>query len=182
MKLATTCRIFALTLGFVLAAAVGAQAKQALTGDVSLDVAGEPDSGFGNAFGPTFGLGMDIGNDLQARGDLSYFHWSHTVTGLDLSYTRIPIVGSLRKYFSVPADKKLKPFVQGGMGISFDSVDAAVGAPAARSSKSDVHFGLVLGGGAEYALNDRLGAQAMLKYNIETDAYYTFGLGLAYHF
>jgi hypothetical protein len=151
--------------------------------DGGLDIAMEPASGFGNTVGPAVGFGVELQNDVQVRGDLSYYNWSHSVSGVDVSYRRIPVSGSVRKYFPVQGSP-LRAFAQGGAELSFDHAEAAATLPVlgtVKSSDSSVHFGLVIGGGAEYPINKQLGAQATLKYRIETDGYLIFGLGLVYH-
>ena len=166
-------------LALGLAASAGAKEGDKSL-DVNLDIAGEPADGFGTAIGPNFGFQYDLGKqDIFVRGEVGYLKWSHSVSGVDVSYRRIPVTGGVRKYFTVDGTK-LRPFAQGGLELSFDRAEAAV--LGTTASDSDVNFGMVLGGGAELALDQNFSAQALFKYHVIDDGYWAFGFGGAYRF
>jgi len=175
--------LFALAAIVLLSLTTAAFAKEASSQqmeiDASLVVASAPASGFDTGLGVTFGAGVMVDKNLQARAEFSYFSWSATEFGVSVDYTRVPIFGGVR-YFIPTQDNKLKVYVEGGLEISFDSVEVAV--PGFRSSESDVHLGLVPGAGIEVKINPNLGIMAGFRWHLITDDYLTFQGGLAYHF
>jgi opacity protein-like surface antigen len=155
--------------------------------DASLVLASAPASDFNTTLGLTIGVGKmlpQIDKNLQGRVEISYFSWSASEFGVDVSYTRVPI-GAGARYFIPTQDPKLKAFVQGMLELSFDKVEAAVSIPpfgAVKSSASETRLGLVPGAGIEYMVQPNLGITADFRVHIITDSYYTLGAGMAYHF
>jgi opacity protein-like surface antigen len=176
--------IFALAAIVLLGLTTTAIAKEApspqMEIDASLVVASAPASGFDTGLGMTFGVGAMVDKNLQVRGEISYFSWSATEFGVSVDYTRVPVYGGVR-YFIPTQDSKLKVYVEGGLEISFDSVEVA-NPFFGRSTESDVHLGLVPGAGIEVKLNPNLGILAGFRWHLITDDYLTFQGGLAYHF
>lgn len=169
----------ALLLGAALASPAAAKKGQPAV-DATLDVALEPETGFGTTFGPTFGAGVEIEDGLQLRAELSYYSWSYETSGVKLGYQRIPIAGGARKYFTVK-DTQLKPFAQGMFELSFDEIETSAG-PGLKASSTKVRPGLSVGGGAELPLNKQLSALALMKYHLMSDGYLGFGFGAIYRF
>ncbi len=151
--------------------------------DGSLVLATAPASGFDSGVGVTFGAGMmlpQINKDLQGRVEISYFSWSATEFGVDVSYTRIPIdVGG--RFFLPAGNEKLKIFVEGMLELSFDSVEVNV-PPFGKSSASETHLGLVPGAGLEFKISPALGIVADARWHLITDDYFTVQAGVAAHF
>lgn len=186
MKLAKAARIV-VVLGLASACVAAlAPAASAKTGDVEasldLDIAPSPNNtvGFGTAVGLTGGLGFEVARDLQARGDISFYNWSGSQFGANVAYTRVPIDAGLRKYFSM-GQSPLRPFVEGEVELSFDSVGA--GAPGGiKTSVTNERLGVLFAGGTEYRIDEHFGAEAMLKYHLVSNGYLTFALGMNYRF
>ena len=179
--------LFALTAIFLLGLTTTAFAKEASSQQVEIDaslvLATAPASGFDTGVGVTFGAGVmlpQIDKNLQARAEFSYFSWSATEFGFSVDYTRVPIFGGAR-YFLPTQDDKLKFYVEGGLEISFDTVEAAVPF-SGTSSETDVHLGIVPGAGLEVKVSPNLGIVAGLRWHLITDDYWTLQGGVAYHF
>jgi hypothetical protein len=182
-----------ITLGMTAPAfaKVGSSTSGGAEIDGSVVLATAPASGFDTGFGVTVGGGAmlpQIDRNLQGRIDISYFKWTASEFGFDLSYTRIPLLFSGRYY--VPArDNRLKVYVQGGLELSFDKVEAAVpafvppfGVGTVKASSSETRLGIVPGIGIEYKLSPTLGLVADARWHIITDSYLTLQFGLASHF
>lgn len=178
--------VIALTALMTLGLTVPAFAKEGRS-DVEVDgsvvLATAPASGFDTGFGVTVGVGAmlpQIDKNLQGRFDLSYFTWSDSQFGIDVSYTRIPFLFSGRYY--VPArDNRLRVYVQGGLELSYDKVEVAT--PFfGKASATETRIGLVPGAGIEYKLSPTLGFVADARWHIITDSYLTVQFGLASHF
>jgi len=156
--------------------------SQGVEMDASLVVASAPASGFDTGLGVNFGLGVrlpQIDKNLQARVDLSYISWSATEFDVNVDYTRVPIFVGAR-YFIPTQNDKLKVFVEGGLELSFDSVDV-VFPPFGRSSESEVHLGIVPGAGIEVKIAPNLGIVAGARWHLITDDYLTLQGGIVYH-
>ena len=159
--------------------------------DGSVVLATAPASGFGIGLGVTVGAGAmlpQINKNLQGRVDLSYFKWSASEFGADVSYTRIPLLFSGR-FFVPTQDNRLKVYIQGGLELSFDKAEFAIPLPSppfavgtVKESSSETRIGLVPGAGIEYKLSPTLGLVADTRWHIITDSYFTVQLGLASHF
>ncbi len=160
--------------------------QQGVEVDASLVVASAPASGFDTGVGVTFGAGTmlpQIDRNLQGRVELSYFSWSATEFGVDVTYTRIPIDIAGRYYIPTQADN-LKLYLQAGLEISFDKVEAAVPSPfgSITSSESTSNLGIVPGVGIDYKINQNLSLVADLRAHLISDSYMTIQGGVAYHF
>ena len=131
--------------------------------EISGDIATEPAGNVGATAGFTAGVGYEIMDDLQVRGDLSYYSWD--------GFERIPIVVGARKYFPTPF-RELKAFGQGGLEVSFDNSDA----------DDDTRVGVNLGGGVEYTIAPRFTIGSDLRFHVIKHWYTTIGFGLGYHF
>lgn len=151
--------------------------------DVSLVVASAPASGFDTGAGITFGLGTmlpQFDKNLQGRIEISYFSWSASEFGVDVTYSRIPVAVAARYY--VPTQNRgLKFYFQGGVELSFDELEA--GTPfGTRTTESDVHLGIVPGAGLDVNISKNLSFVTDIRAHIITDSYLTAQVGLAYHF
>jgi hypothetical protein len=172
-------------------AKAGTTTSQNMEVDGSVVLATAPAAGFGLGLGVTVGAGAmlpQINKNLQGRFDISYFTWSASEFGADVSYTRIPLLFSGR--FIVPTqDSRLKVYVQGGLELSFDKAEFAIPLPSppfafgtVKGSSSETRIGLVPGAGIEYKLSPTLGLVADTRWHIITDSYFTVQAGLASHF
>ena len=184
--------VIALTALMTLGLTVPAYAKgdRSTSSDVEVDgsvvLATAPASGFDTGFGITVGAGAmlpQIDKNLQGRIDLSYFTWSDSQFGIDVSYTRIPFLFSGR-YFVPTRDNRLKVYVQGGLELSYDKVEVATPAffGTGKASATETRIGLVPGAGIEYKITPTLGFVADARWHIITDSYLTVQFGLASHF
>jgi opacity protein-like surface antigen len=139
--------------------------------EISGDVATEPKGDFGATAGFTAGFGYEIIDELQLRGDVSYYRWSDD--GIDLD--RVPLVIGARKYYQTPL-RELKAFGQGGLEISFDNSNKL------WPSRDDTNVGVALGGGIEYTIAPKFTVGSDLRFHIINNWYTTIGFGLGYHF
>ncbi|HEU0265069.1 MAG TPA: outer membrane beta-barrel protein [Geobacterales bacterium] len=182
------CRwIVMLTLVLALSVVAPALAKQGdKTLDASIDLATAPVSGFDSTLGFTVGFGYELEQELQLRGDISYYSYDQDFFGDSLTYTRVPVAASVRKYFPLNPQKNVNLFVQGGLELSFDEAETSVnlGFPfgTVKASGSEVNLGLVGGGGVEFALSREFGLGGIAKYHVISNDYLTLGLYGAYHF
>lgn len=168
-----------IVLSALLIAAPAMAAKKPASGEAMLAIGTEPDDGFGTAVGFTLGGGIEVQKDLEARGELSYFNWSQTMQGVDVSYRRIPVGGGLRKYFPTN-NKQFRPYAQGMLELSFDR--AEVGVLGQKVSESEVRVGVVPAGGFDFMVNDKFSLGANIKWHLTTDMYFVFGFGGAVRF
>ncbi len=166
------------------AKSVGSSSSQDVEVDGSIAVASAPASGFDTGVGVTFGLGMmlpQINKDLQGRVEFSYFEWSATEFGVDVTYKRVPVdIGG--RFFLPTQSGSLKVFVQGMLELSFDEVEVSNFPFPGTSSASETRFGFVPGAGIELKFNPSLGLVADARWHLITDDYFTLQAGLAYHF
>lgn len=138
-------------------------------------------SGLEGQFGVTVGAGQFLTRNLQARADLSYLRSAVSRSGMEVTGYRIPLDLGGRYYYPVPKlDPELKLYGQAGLEISFDRRERLE--MAAVTPSSDVAFGVVLGGGAEYPLSREFGASANLLYHVIEQSYLSVGAGMTYHF
>ncbi len=156
--------------------------------DASVVLGTAPVSGFNTGFGINVGGGMmlpQVAPNLQGRVELSYMTWSASEFGVSVTYTRIPIAAAGR-YFIPLSQPGLKVYVQGGIEISMDTVEAAATNPftgtSYKASASETNFGITPGVGIDYSLKNNLSIVADARYHIITDGYLTLQAGVAYHF
>ena len=154
--------------------------------DFSVVLASSPASGFNDGIGVTFGLGTmlpQFDKNLQGRIELSYFSWSASELGVDVTYKRLPIDFAGR-YFIPTQNSNLKFYLQAGIELSYDEVEAAVSTPfgTTTSSSNDVNLGIVPGAGLDVKLGPNLSFVSDVRVHIITDSYLTMQAGLAYHF
>jgi opacity protein-like surface antigen len=139
---------------------------------------GALDSGYGFNFGAGYML-SSIDKKLQARVDLSYYDFSTTFLGQDLSYTRVPITVSARYYF--PINDRLKAFAQAGIETSFDSFESYAGT-VNKHTENEVNFGISPGGGIEFYVLPDISLFGLGRAHIITDNYFSMQFGAAFHF
>jgi opacity protein-like surface antigen len=138
--------------------------------------------GLGGQIGGTIGGGYEFKQNIQGRLDISYLKSDASVFGLDLSYTRVPVDLGVRYFF--PISHQLKAFGQGAIEISFDKAEIALTILNinGKASSSETHFGVALGGGAEFNVAPQIGITGNILYHVITDGYLSIGVGAAYHF
>jgi hypothetical protein len=184
MKRFILIALAALVLCSMTTTAFAKSPSQDVEVDGSLAIASAPASGFDTGFGVTFGVGMmlpQINRDLQGRIELSYFEWSATEFGVDVTYTRVPIAAGGR-FFLPTQSGNLKVFVQGMLELSFDKVEVSNFPFPGTASESETHLGLVPGAGIELKINPSLSFVADARWHLITDDYVTLQAGLAAHF
>ncbi len=162
----------------------GAASSQGVEVDGSLAVASAPASGFDAGFGVTFGFGMmlpQVNKDLQGRVEFSYYEWSATEFGIDVTYKRVPVDFGVR-YFLPTQSGNLKVFVDGLLELSFDEVEVSNFPFPGTSSESETHLGLVPGIGIDLKMSPNLSFVADARWHVITDDYLSLQVGLAYHF
>ncbi len=163
------------------AKSAGSSSSQDVEVDGSLAMASAPASGFDTGFGVTFGFGTMLKKDLQGRVELSYYEWSATEFGVDVTYKRVPVdIGG--RFFLPTQSGNLKVFVQGMLEVSFDTVEVSNFPFSGTASESETRLGLVPGAGIELKINPRLSFVADARWHIITDDYFSLQAGLAYHF
>ncbi len=142
--------------------------------DGSLILATAPASGFDSTIGLGVGVTFDMADRMRSRdvrlavrGDISYFSFDGDFFGVDLSYRRIMFFGGPRFYFGSGGTRSIKPFLEGGLELSFDEVE--VGTPFGKVSDSELHLGLAGGGGIEIPLTDRLKFSVSGRLHVITD-------------
>ena len=188
MKRFVLIALTALIVSSITATAFAKSARSSSSQDVEVDgslaVASAPASGFDTGVGVIFGFGMmlpQISKDLQGRVEFSYYEWSATRFGLDVTYKRLPV--DLGGRFILPTQSgNLKVFIQGMLEISFDTVEVSNFPFPGTTSKSESHLGLVPGAGIELKINPNLGFVADARWHLITDNYLSLQAGLAYHF
>ena len=109
-----------------------------------------PSGGWGSGYG--LGIGADffhLQDNLYLRADLDYKTWSQSAFGASLKYSRMPISVSGRIY--IPVDERMRLYAQGGLGLSFDSEDAAFCflGTCATASASQTNIDLIGGAGIQ---------------------------------
>jgi hypothetical protein len=168
----------------VFAKSARSSSSQDVEVDGSLAVATAPASGFDTGLGVTFGFGAmlpQINKNLQGRVEFSYYEWSATQFGLDVTYKRVPV--DLGGRFFLPTQSgNLKVFIQGMLEVSFDTVEVSNFPFFGKTSESKTHLGLVPGAGIELKINPNLGFVADARWHVITDDYLSLQAGLAYHF
>jgi opacity protein-like surface antigen len=147
--------------------------------EASLNYGTEAFGGLGGQIGVSTGFGYGLSRNLEARADLSYYRSAINQDEYNVSGTRIPIDLGVRYYYPLSQiDRNLTAYGQGAVEISFDDwVPSEY-----SSSRTETRFGVVLGGGAEYALAPHYGALLQLQYHVVKNSYLSTGIGMAYHF
>lgn len=177
-------------IAFVALSLVIAAGTAYAQGEVSLDVSGnyasEPAGGFGGTAGVEFGgnvdfgrLGMDVKIEnvrSMARAALGYYDWEDSVSGVDISYRRIPLF--LGGRFVLPITSPFRVYGDLGLELSFDRRESAPGG--VKKSDSDVNIGLRPQVGIIYPLADRATVGAGLAYHLVSDPYLTLGLTVGF--
>jgi len=174
------CNITATAFG----KSAGSSSSEGVEVDGSIAVASAPASGFNDGIGVTFGFGTmlpQINKDLQGRIEFSYYEWSATEFGTDVTYKRVPVdIGA--RFFLPTQSGNLKVFVQGMLEVSFDTVEVSNFPFPGTASESETHLGLVPGAGIELKFSPSLSFVADARWHLITDDYLTLQAGLAYHF
>jgi opacity protein-like surface antigen len=179
-------------LGYGLAfAEEGKSSVFSLDGAIGLGT--EPESGFGSAFAVRFGVSQDFlkvfkkakrskhTENLQLRADLSYLKWEQDISGIDVSYRRIPIFFGGRYIFPTKLADAFSIYVEGGLEISLDKAEAVV-PPTTSVSESETNIGITPGVGIMYPFNEKLSAGLDLRGHFISDNYWTWMLSLNYNF
>lgn len=178
MKFLSYCAGIMALLGLFLANPVFAKMGDK-SASVGLGIGTAPAPGWGSGYGFSIGGGYEIQDDLQIRGDVSYFSWTLDSVGDSLTYSRMPISVSARQYF--PVQQNLKAYGQAGLEMSLDKFEWSDIASSV-SSTSESNFGITPGGGIEYSINPQLSIGVQGLYHIITNSYITLGITGGYHF
>lgn len=186
---------FVLTVLYVVLLAAAGQASAATKGtggvavDGSLVFATAPESSFDSTVGIGVGATIDLSERINTsrnvamslRGDMTYFAWDGDVYGIDLTYKRLAFFGGPRLYFPLGGKSAITPYVEGGLELTYDTVDVAL-PPFNRTSRSELNLGLAGGGGVEFALADRLKFGVSGRVHIISDSFLSLGVSLGYAF
>ncbi len=177
-------------LVLLLAGAGSVYASAGITGDVGLNIATGPISGYGSAFGPNFGVNIDYGVFIKSRSasnitdkikfriDLGYYKHTNSDYEYNVNYTRIPVFVGGRFFFS--QSKKLSYYGEGGLEISSDSWDS--GHTYYKSSFSEAHSGIAGGAGLTYNINPKVYVGANVRLHEVSDDFFTLGGLVGYRF
>lgn len=161
--------------------------------DGSIGLGTEPESGFGSAFAVRFGVSQDFlkvfkkakrtkhTESLQLRADVSYLKWETDVSGVDISYRRIPFFFGGRYIFPTKLADAFSIYVEGGLEISLDEAEAVV-PPAPSVSVSETNIGITPGVGIMYPFSEKLSAGLDLRGHFISDNYWTWMLSINYNF
>lgn len=135
---------------------------------------GDYDGGFGINFGAGYTL-ASVDKNLQARFDLSFYHFNHDFSWGSGTYTRVPITIGVRYY--LPIVDRIRAFGQAGVETSVDNFDNS-----AHQSKSEVNLGLAPGAGIEFFVNPNLSVFALGVAHLISDSYFSMQFGVATYF
>jgi opacity protein-like surface antigen len=172
---------FTLSMGTVsYAKTAGTEGADGL-GDYEFDASvgpatgpGDYDGGFGINFGAGYTL-RSIDKNLQARFDISFYHFNHDYPWGTGTYTRVPFLISARYY--VPIADRLRAFGQAGLEVSVDNFDNA-----GDQSQSEVNVGIAPGAGIEFFVNPKVSIFALALAHLISDSYFSMQFGVATHF
>lgn len=109
------------------------------------------------------GVGYEILDNMQVRGDFSYL--TRKPDGGESTY-RMPIDISLR--YLHPFKDKVTLIGQGGLEFSMD--------------KDINQIGLILGGGAEFEVKPNIGIISTVNFHFVPGGYASWNVGVAYHY
>jgi opacity protein-like surface antigen len=147
--------------------------------EASLNYGTEAFDGLGRQIGVSAGFGYGLNRNLEARADLSYYRSSTNELDTNVAGSRVPLDLGVRYYYPLgDIDRNLSAYGQGAVEFSFD--DWRPGAY--RPTRTETRVGVLLGAGAEYALDPHFAALLRLQYHIIEDSYLSTGIGMAYHF
>ena len=123
----------------------------------------DPEGGLGGTFGldALADLGYLIEN-LGFEAHVTYWSKGEEEFGVDWSFKSFSF-NALAKYYFAPEDNSLRPFGGGGLGISFNSVDAGP----VDDSSTDIN--IVLTGGVKNIFSDTIAGIAEFRYVISGD-------------
>ncbi|GMT50227.1 MAG: hypothetical protein IEMM0008_1766 [bacterium] len=128
----------------VFALSMSTKVAQAFEIDGSFHYATEPINSMGDGLGGGIGVAFDLLDlgvgELMGRFDVSYISVSNTISGTKFTGERLPIFGGARFLFS--ASPMFKPYVEAGLEVSLDELNAPIG-----GSASETTVGLGIGGG-----------------------------------
>ncbi len=112
-----------------------------------LEFEGNYDFGNGLSAGPMLQLGLD--NDFTLVSPSAYLRYSFDLSGV-----------------ATPAFRRLTPYVQGGLGLTYINIDV----PArANVDDDDIGFLMSLGFGADYRITDSISLGSRMLFNILPD-------------
>jgi len=172
---------FTLSMGTMsYAKSTGSEGADGL-GVYELDASLGPASGPGNydgGFGVNFGAGYtlsQIDSNLQARFDLSVYHFNHDFPWGTGTYTRVPFTVSARYY--VPIVDKVRAFGQAGLETSIDNFDTG-----GHQRQNEVNVGISPGAGIELFVAPRVSVFALGLVHLISDSYFSMQFGVSTHF
>ena len=138
-----------------------------LSGIETLDSSGSTES----AGGPLFGAGADYGlNDqMMVGGEILYWSWSNSfeigTLKTEYTYSTIPVLGTF-KYLKELNDKTTV-YGKAGLGLCLSTVELTSTVPffgTITVDDSGTGLGMLIGGGANMAFNEKVGGFAELGY------------------
>lgn len=179
-------RIAFMAFALVIPAAVSFAQGGAAALDISGNYATEPAGGFGGTAGIEIGgivdfdrLGVDIRMEnvrTAARAAFGYYDWDDSVSGVDISYRRIPFF--LGGRFIVPIAAPFLAYGDLGLEVSFDRKEGV--SSGNRVSDSEVNLGLRPQIGIIYPVSDRSTLGAGIAWHVVSDPYLTLGFTVGF--
>ena len=172
---------FTLSMGTMSYAASAGSERTAGLGVYEFDAALGPASGPGDydgGLGVNFGAGYtlsEIDSNLQARIDISFYHFNHDFSWGTGTYTRVPFMVSARYY--VPVMDKVRAFGQIGLETSIDNYDTS-----GHQSQNKVDVGITPGAGIELFMAPKISVFALALMHLVSDDYASIQFGVATHF
>ncbi len=169
--------------------AFAAQDKGGVMIDGTLAFASEPASGFGTTVGFGVGTSIDITDKMklsdknakiQLRGDLTYYEWSQTEFGIDLSYKRLIAFGGGRYFLPMGGRSTVAPYLEAGVEVAYDRAEAATFF--GKASATEIDLGVAGGAGLEIPLSDKLVLGVNGRLHLITDSFLTVGASLGVKF
>lgn len=174
---AVLAALIALSLGTASYAATGWAEPGTYEFDGSIGPASGPDS-YDGGFGVNFGVGYmlkSINDNLQARFDISFYHFNNDFPWGSGTYTRVPLIISARYY--VPVTERVRAFGQAGLETSIDNYDND-----ADQRVSQVNLGIAPGAGIEFFVDPRASIFVLGVAHLISDSYFSMQFGMAAHF
>jgi opacity protein-like surface antigen len=155
------------------------------------EVVDEFESAIGFGAGFNYDLSEKVTENLAARVDVSYAKWTWDfeffTEDAEITITRIPIFLGAR--YNAPLEP-VKVFGEAGLEVSMDKFEAAIPVTTLTGvwpnfawtydietvEDSETNFGLAIGGGVAYPVNETISVGASARYHIVDEAYFSGGL------
>ena len=126
-----------------------------------------------------FGGGVTVAQMDQLAIDARIQYWSSDLGGLDSDFSVLAILPGATWHFPLENSPSITPFVRGGLGfyrasVDVPAIDTGFGVIGGGSSSS-TEFGIFLGGGAEFDLNEEVAIRGIIELHLSDADYNFFG-------